>query len=103
METHQLVNTKSLQVVSFNLHGFDKGSAAVSELILTTLQILFCFQEHWLTPNNMNKLDKLYGCITLYDNAVGSSAVVAAVSVGELRGRPYGWVSASARMCRSLL
>ena len=53
------------------------------DLLLTnTPDIIICLQEHWLTPDNMNKLDNLS------DNyiGVGSSATGAAVSDGIMRG-----------------
>ena len=88
METQQIVNTKFLQVLSFNLHGFNQGSSTVRDLLLTNTPYIFCLHEHWLTPGNLNKLDNLS------DNyiAVGSSAMRVAVSAGIMRGRPYGGV-----------
>ena len=84
METHQIVNTQFLQVLSFNLHGFNQGFTTLRDLLLANTPDIFCLQEHWLTPDNMNKLDNLS------DNyiGVGSSAMEAAVSAGIMRGRP---------------
>ena len=86
MGTHQIVNTTFIQVLSFNLHGFNQGFFTVRDLLLTKTPHTFCLQELWLTPDNMNKLDNV--C----DNyiAVGSSAMVAAVSAGIMNGRPFG-------------
>ena len=89
MRTHQIVNTQFLQVLSLNLHGFNQGFSTVRDLLLTNTPDIFCLHEHWLTSDNMNKLDNLS------DNyiGVGSTAMGAAVSAGIMRGRPYGGVS----------
>ena len=56
--------------------------------MLTNTPDIVCLHEHWLTPDNMNKLDNLSNYI-----AVGSFAMVAAVLAGIMSGKPYGGVS----------
>jgi exonuclease III len=83
--THTPVQNR-LIVVSYNLHGYNQGIVGLKELInLLTPDAIFV-QEHWLTPDNLNKLDAIsndyYFC--------GSSAMGSSVSAGPLYGRPFG-------------
>jgi len=77
-----------LKIVSFNMHGFNQGCVAIDELISNYTPNIFLFQEHWLTPANLCKLDifsnyATFGCCVMADT----------VESGILRGRPFGGVS----------
>ena len=75
-----------LKVISYNLHGFNQGSSGIKELMAKIQPDIIMVQEHWLTPDNLWKLN------TLSDNysVFGSSAMAACVSAGPLVGRPFG-------------
>ena len=75
-----------LKVISYNLHGFNQGSVGIKELMVKLQPDIIMVQEHWLTPDNLWKLN------TLSDNysVFGSSAMAACVSAGPLVGRPFG-------------
>jgi len=75
-----------LKVVSYNLHGFNQGSVGIKELMIKIQPDIIMVQEHWLTPDNLWKLN------TLSDNysVFGSSAMAACVDAGPLIGRPFG-------------
>jgi exonuclease III len=53
-------NKTDLQVVTFNLHGFNQGHLAITELINTNSPDIFLIQEHWLTPAGLGKFEELY-------------------------------------------
>jgi exonuclease III len=80
--------TERLQIVSFNLHGFNQGQAAIDEIVRTTHPEIFLFQEHWLTPDNLNKFDLTFANYFTF----GSSAMSKSVESGIIRGRPFGGV-----------
>ena len=75
-----------LTVVSYNLHGFNQGSVGIKELMCKIQPDIIMTQEHWLTPDNLWKMN------TLSDNyfVFGSSAMCASLAAGPLRGRPFG-------------
>ena len=75
-----------LKVISYNLHGFNQGFIGIKELMSKIEPDIIMVQEHWLTPDNLWKLN------TLSDNyfVFGSSAMAASVSAGPLVGRPFG-------------
>lgn len=77
----------NLSVISFNLHGFNQGSVAISELIDNYNPDIFLLQEHWLTPANLCFFDRF----TQYFS-FGSSAMSNTVETGILAGRPFGGV-----------
>lgn len=77
-----------LQIVSYNMHGFNNGYHVVDELSVSVNPDVFIVQEHWLTPANLSKFDEnfpQYLCI-------GTSAMRTCVESGVLRGRPFGGV-----------
>jgi len=79
---------KQLQIVSYNMHGFNQGRAVVEDLITGSHPDVILLQEHWLTPANLNKFDQCF------DNyfTFGCSAMANAVEAGIIKGRPFGGV-----------
>lgn len=75
-----------LNVVSFNMHGFNQGLITVRDLIDTIVPDIFMLQEHWLTPANLTKFNEN---ISQY-HCFGSSAMGNAVANGPIYGRPFG-------------
>jgi len=86
---HSLLQSqrKSLSIVSFNMHGFNQGLPAIASLIADCTDIIMV-QEHWLTPVNLIKFDKLSSDYFTY----GSSAMSKTVESKMLVGRPFGGV-----------
>jgi hypothetical protein len=84
--THSHTPFNNLTVISYNMHGFNQGFSTVTDLIASHAPDIFLLQEHWLTPDNLNKFDKLF---TQYFS-FGSSAMASCVEAGPLRGRPFG-------------
>ena len=76
-----------LDVISFNMHGFNQGCETIKELIDNYNPDVFLLQEHWLTPSNLSNFD----CFSDYF-FVGSSAMSKTVEKGILVGRPFGGV-----------
>ena len=61
-----------LKAVSFNMHDFNQGCAAIDELISNYMPDIILIQEHWLTPANLSKLDVFssflaFGCYAMSD------------------------------------
>lgn len=54
---HHNANSSRLTVVSYNLHGFNQGITGIVELIRLSSPDVFLVQKHWLTPDNLSKLD----------------------------------------------
>jgi len=79
---------KQLKIVSFNMHGFNQGCATINEMIENMHPDVILCQEHWQTPNNLDKFDKSF---TSYFS-FGCSAMGKAVEYGIIRGRPFGGV-----------
>ena len=77
-----------LNLVSYNLHGFNQGCNMVRDLSFRCDVSIFLLQEHWLTPDNLCKFDSYFPQFM----CVGSSAMQDVVSSGVLRGRPFGGV-----------
>jgi exonuclease III len=75
-----------LTVVSYNLHGFNQGAPGIIEIISKIKPDVFLNQEHWLTPDNIDKLNSLSSDYFMF----GSSAMNNAVCSGPLYGRPFG-------------
>ena len=80
--------SRTLSIVSFNMHGFYQGIPTVDELINDMNPDVFMFQEHWLTPANLYLFDRQFPDYF----AFGSSALSSSVASGMLRGRPFGGV-----------
>lgn len=83
-------------IVSYNIHGFNQGKPGIEELLCDYSPDFLFVQEHWLTPENMSKLD----CFTEY-MYVGISAMRDAVMMGPLIGRPFGGVTILVRKALS--
>ena len=77
-----------LDIVSYNMHGFNQGISTVRDMTMLFKCPIFLLQEHWLAPFNLYKFnDNLpdYLCF-------GSSAMGSCIESGVVRGRPYGGV-----------
>jgi exonuclease III len=81
------INTP-LDIISFNMHGFNQGCETVKELIDDNNPDVFLFQEHWLTPANLCKFD-IFSDYFMF----GSSAMSTVIESGVLVGRPFGGVA----------
>ena len=46
-----------IKIVSYNMHGFNQGYAAIDHLISSENPDIFFCQEYWLTPANLQKFD----------------------------------------------
>jgi exonuclease III len=77
---------KKLSVISYNLHGFNQGNHGVQDLMRTINPDVFMLQEHWLSPNNLHKLNSLSSEYFVY----ASSAITECVNSGPLVCRPFG-------------
>jgi hypothetical protein len=75
-----------LVAVSYNLHGFNQGSHGIKELIATLQPEIIMVQEHWLTTDNLFKLNSISDDYFVF----GSSAMNDCISAGPLIGRPFG-------------
>ena len=78
--------TQRLIVVSYNLHGFNQGRPGIVDLINKIEPDAIMIQEHWLTLDNLYKLNNISDDYIVF----GSSAMNACVSTGPLIGRPLG-------------
>src|SRR5277367_2431301 len=81
------VNPGATKVVSFNMHGFNQGSSLLKDLCNPV--DMFCdiilVQEHWLTSDNMIKLNNFSTLYSFY----GISAMEQVVKNSVLKGRPW--------------
>jgi len=78
--------SQQLIVISYNMHGFNQGSHGIKELIDKLSPSIMLVQEHWLTPDNLDRLNSLSDDYFVF----GSSAMNATVCSGPLIGRPFG-------------
>ena len=79
-------NILKLDLVTFNMRGFNQGWPVVNDLIREFRPNVILLQEHWLTPANLNKFDVFFEGYFCF----GSSAMSNVVESGPLRGRPFG-------------
>ena len=86
MATDDCINNCVLSLITFNMHGFNQGWPAISELIDKFSPGIFVLQEHWLTPANLGKFNDFFDG---YFN-FGSSAMSHIVESDIFYGRPYG-------------
>jgi len=86
--THLESDNKFLNVVSYNMHGFNQGFTTIRDLCLSNKPDIFIVQEHWLTPDNISRFDKIFPDYFSF----GSSAMSAKTESGFLKGRPFGGV-----------
>ena len=80
------MTTNNICVVSYNLHGFNQGAPGVKELMVKLQADVIMIQEHWLSRDNLSKLNSLSDNYFVF----GSSAMDSCVSSGPLVGRPFG-------------
>jgi exonuclease III len=76
----------ALNIVSYNLHGFNQGISLL--LSLCTKNDIVFVQEHWLYPNELDKL----AAVNEHFMCVATSAMSTAMERGIRHGRPYGGV-----------
>jgi hypothetical protein len=75
-----------ISVISYNVHGLNQGIPGIEHLIDLIMPDVFLIQEHWLTTDNLFKLNNISNDYF----AFGSSAMDKCISAGPLYGRPYG-------------
>jgi len=81
--------TVPLNIISFNLHGFQQDCSVVEDLTAIHSQPdIFLLQEHWLTPATLSLFNSRFNGYTPF----GGSAMSSCVEKGMLRGRPFGGV-----------
>ena len=86
LNLHQCKSVDKLSVISYNLHGLNQGRPGIIDLIALLSPDVIMIQEHWLTPDNMYKLDHLSDNYFVF----GSSAMNDRIISGPLIGRPFG-------------
>jgi hypothetical protein len=74
-----------LKLVSFNLHGFNQASDEIESLIVNLMPTCLLLQEHWLTSDNLSKLDRYSDFYV-----IGSPALRKSVEQGPVYDRPSG-------------
>ena len=77
----------SLNIASYNLHGFNSGLSMLVELYNS--HHIIAIQEHWLSNHNMDKLNTIN---TIF-NVFGVSGMNSMLSSSLLRGTPFGGVA----------
>lgn len=75
-----------LVIISYNLHGLNQGLTGLHDLINSLHPDVIMIQEHWLSSDNLYKLNNISNDYFVY----GSSAMDARLSAGPLFGRPFG-------------
>jgi len=93
-QTNKTHNSR-LVVISYNMHGYNQGCAGVLELINKIKPDVVMVQEHWLTPDNLSKLDRISNDYFVF----GSSAMDDRVCAGPLYGRPFGGTAMLINKC----
>lgn len=91
MNHKNLINNNhidNLTVISYNMHGYNQGVIALTDIVNSISPDVVMLQEHWLTPANLAKFNEDF---TNY-YAFGSSAMELNVQSGPLIGRPFGGV-----------
>jgi len=71
---------------SYNMHGINQGGSLVESWCEQSLYDFILLQEHWLSPANLDKINKLaagYSCFTC-------SSMDEICMSGILKGRPFG-------------
>jgi len=77
---------RSLNIVTYNMHGFNQGISTIKDLTELSSPDIFMLQEHWLTPANLCKFNEMFPAYFGF----GISALCNKVESGPLVGRPYG-------------
>ena len=80
------VSTTSLQIVTYNLHGFNQGKILLNNLC-DSFDII-AVQEHWLSDHDLNKFSLFHSDF----QGVAWSAMTDRLSNGILMGRPFGGI-----------
>ena len=80
-------SVSAINIVSYNMHGFNQGYPLIENLINSVKPGVFLLQEHWLTPANINQFDRFPNYFSF-----GSSAMSKSTELGMLYGRPFGGV-----------
>jgi len=80
-------SVSAINIVSYNMHGFNQGYPLIENLINSVKPGIFLLQEHWLTPANINQFDRFPNYFSF-----GSSAMSKSTELGMLYGRPFGGV-----------
>ena len=78
--------TKNICVISYNLHGLNQGAPGIKELMHKLQPDVIMMQEHWLTCDNLLKLNDLSDDCDVFC----SSAMDPCIRSGPLIGRPFG-------------
>ena len=60
------MTTENLCVISYNLHGLNQGAPGIKELMKTLKPDVIMMQEHWLTSDNLSKLNALSDDYNIY-------------------------------------
>ena len=83
---HTTQTTHALSVLPYNMHGFNQGCSFLKGACDENVYSVLFIQEFWLGPNQMDKL------LNISEKYVGFgvSAMETALSIGLLRGRPFG-------------
>jgi len=76
----------ALNIASFNLRGLRGGLSMLNDLCQNNS--IIAFQEHWLRPDELNKLS----CVNSEFSFHACSGMSTAVSRGVVSGRPFGGV-----------
>ena len=77
----------SLNIASYNQHGFNSGLNKLAELCNS--HHIIAIQEHWLSNHNLDKLNSMNNNF----NVFGVSGMNSMLSFSLLRGRPFGGVA----------
>ena len=78
----------NIALISYNMHGFNQGQPALSNILQDNSADIVMLQEHWLTRANLNKFDALSANYFTY----GSTAMSKTVETKMLVGRQFGSV-----------
>ena len=87
-----IVQTRSTNIVTYNMHGFNQGVMTISELC-EKYDFVFV-QEHWLAPFDLHRIDAVCNKCLCFS----TSAITTKINSGIMRGRPFGGVSVIVKM-----
>jgi len=79
------------------MRGYNQGRVGILELINKLRPDVIMVQEHWLTPDNLHKLDNISTDYFIF----GSSAMNERVCSGPLYGRPFGGTAMLINKCHT--
>ena len=48
--------SKAINIVSYNMHGYNQGSVAIRDIMVSLSPDVILLQEHWLTPSNFRSI-----------------------------------------------